>query len=67
MKFAIVASVNGHFFIHAEGYDSADAAKVEYHNYCAALWNAEDVQTAHVAIVNEQLDVVDGYKENIHR
>lgn len=65
--YAIIASVNGGFFIHAEHFNSADAAKIEYHNYCAALWNAEDVQSAHVAIVNEQLDVVDGYKENIHR
>lgn len=65
--YAIIASVNGNFFVHAENYNSVDAAKVEYHNYCAALWNAEDVQRAHVAIVNEQLDVVDGYKENIHR
>lgn len=65
--YAIIASINGSFIVHAEGYTSADAAKVEYHNYCAALWNAEDVQSAHVAIVNEQLDVVDGYKEHIHR
>lgn len=65
--YAIIASVNGKFFVHAENYNSVAAAKVEFHNYCAELWNAEDVETAHVAIVNEQLVVVVGYREHIHR
>ena len=66
MKFAIVKCINGNYFIHAEGYTAIESVKVEYHNLCKTLWNAPDVITAHVMIVNEQLDCVDGYKEYIH-
>lgn len=66
MKFAIVKCINGNYFIHAEGYTVIESAKVEYHNLCRTLWNSPDVITAHVMIVNEQLDCVDGYKEYIH-
>lgn len=66
MKYAIVKCVNGNYFIHAEGYTAIESAKVEYHNLCKTLWNASDVITAHVMIVNEQFDCVEGYKEFIH-
>ena len=32
---------------------------------CQTLWNAPDVLTAEVMIVNEQLECVDGYREYI--
>ena len=41
-------------------------AKTNFHGLCQTLWNAPDVLTAHVAIVDEQLDVVESYKEYIH-
>ena len=50
----------------AEGIKTIEAAKTQYHGRCQTLWNAPDVLSAHVAIVNEQLDVVEGYKEYIH-
>ena len=65
MNYAIIECVNGSFVVRAEGIQSIEAAKVQYHGRCQTLWNATDVQTAYVEIVDEQLDVVDGCKEFI--
>ena len=64
--YAIIENVNGNFFVRAEGITTVEAAKTQFHGRCQALWNAPDVLTAHVAIIDEQLDVVEGYKEFIH-
>lgn len=66
MKYSIIKCINGSFSIHAEGITDIANAKVQFHGLCQTLWNAQDVITAHVAIVDEQLDVVEGYKESIH-
>lgn len=66
MKYAIIKSINGGFSVHAEGFTELEGAKVNFHGLCQTLWNAPDVLTAEVAIVDEQLDVVEGYKEFIH-
>lgn len=66
MTYAIVKCINGSYSIHAEGFADLSSAKVNYHGLCQTLWNAPDVLSAHVAIVDEQLDVVEGYKESIH-
>ena len=66
MKLAIVKCINGNFFIHAEGITAIENAKTQYHGLCQTLWNAPDVISAYVMIVDEQLDVVEGYKEFIH-
>lgn len=66
MKYAIIKCINGNYFIHAEGITELASAKTNYHGLCQTLWNASDVLTAHVAIIDEQLDVVEGYKEYIH-
>ena len=66
MKYAIIKVINGNFFVHAEGFTDLNNAKVSFHGLCQTLWNAPDVITAEVAIVDEQLDVVEGYKEFIH-
>lgn len=65
MKYAIIECVNGNYFIRAEGITSLENAKTQYHARCQALWNAQDVITAHIMIADEQLDVVEGYKEFI--
>lgn len=65
MKYAIIKVVNGNYFIHAEGIADIGTAKVQFHGLCQTLWNASDVVTAYVEIVDEQLDVVEGYKEFI--
>ena len=66
MKYAIIKVVNGNFFIHAEGITDLAAAKTQFHGLCQTLWNAQDVINAFVMIADEQLDVVEGYKEYIH-
>lgn len=66
MKYAILKVINGNYFVHAEGITDLANAKTQYHGLCQMLWNATDVLSAYVEIVNEQLDVVDGYKEYIH-
>ena len=65
MKYAIIKVINGSYSIHAEGFTDIASAKVNYHGLCQTLWNAPDVLKAEVAIVDEQLDVVEGYKEFI--
>ena len=66
MKYAIIKVINSSYSVHAEGYTDVNAAKVAYHGVCQSLWNAQDVTSAMVAIVDENLDVVERYKEYIH-
>lgn len=66
MVYAIIECVNGSYIVRYEGIKTVEAAKTQYHDRCRILWNAPDVITAHVAIVDEQLDIVEGYKEFIH-
>ena len=66
MKFAIVKVINGNYSIHAEGITAIENAKVQFHGLCQTLWNAIDVLTAEVMIVDENLDCVEGYREYIH-
>jgi hypothetical protein len=66
MTYAIIECINGSFFVQAEGLASIEAAKVQYHGRCQTLWNASDVLSAYVMIVDTQLDVVEGCKEYIH-
>ena len=66
MKLAIIKVINGNYFIHAEGIEAIESAKTQFHGLCQALWNAPDVLSAYVMIVDEQLDCVEGYKEFIH-
>ena len=65
MKYAIVKVINGNYSIHAEGITDIVTAKTQFHGLCQTLWNAPDVVTACVMITDENLDVVEGYKEFI--
>lgn len=65
MKYAIIKVINGNYFVHAEGITDVNNAKTQFHGLCQTLWNAPDVQTACVMIADENLDVVEGYKEFI--
>ena len=66
MKLAIIKVINGNYFVHAEGITELSSAKTQFHGLCQTLWNASDVLSAHVMIVDEQLDCVEDYKEYIH-
>ena len=66
MKYAIVKVVNGNYSIHTEGITDIANAKTQFHGLCQTLWNAPDVIAAHVMIVDEQLNAVEGYKEAVY-
>lgn len=65
MKYAIIECANGNYFIRAEGITALESAKTQYHARCQALWNAPDILSACVMIVNEQFDRVGDYRELI--
>lgn len=65
MKYAVISNVNGVFKIESEHGDNLQAAIVNFHNKCAVFWNAPDVITAKVEIVDEALNVVDSKAEYI--
>lgn len=62
--YAVVTCSNGNYSILSEGL-TLQAAKVTYHQTCAAFWNAPDVLLGQVAILNQQLQVVGGFSEQI--
>lgn len=64
MKYAIIKCINGSFTVDTE-HGTLNAARVRFHTVCQTLWNAKDVLTAKVAIVDEQLNCVEGYREYI--
>ena len=64
--FSIIKCVNGTFAIHSEGIATPESAKTQFHGLCQTLWNAPDVITATVMIVDTNLDILEGYKEYIH-
>ena len=65
MKYATIKCSNGSFAIDSEWTDLTKA-KVQFHTVCRTLWNAKDVVTAKVMIVDEQLNCVEDYREYIH-
>lgn len=67
MKFAVLKCINGNFTVHAEGFTDLGKAKGSFHGLCQTLWNADDVQTASVIIVNENFYEVTGYHEIIDK
>lgn len=66
-KFAVIKCINGNFSVHAEGFTDLAKAKVSFHGLCQTLWNADDVITASVIIVNENFYEVTGFHEVIEK
>jgi len=64
-KYSIIKCVNSNFAIHSETTD-LNSAKTQFHGLAQTLWNAPDVLTAKIEIVDEQLNVVEDYREYIH-
>lgn len=65
MNLAVTKVVNGVFSVVSEHGDNKQAAFVAFHNQCMIHWNAGDVATATIAVVDENQDVVEGKKEYI--
>ena len=66
MVYAVVKVSNGSYSIASEGWTDKEKAIVDFLGKAQTLHNASDVQTACVMIVDENLDVVEGYKEYIN-
>ena len=64
MKSYVVQVSNGTMSIVSE-WSNLDQAKRAFHTQCAKLWNAQDVVKATVKLMNESLDVIQGYVEVI--
>lgn len=65
MKYAVIKVVNGNYSIHAEGITDIASAIVQFHGVCQTLWNAQDVTSATIAIIDETLLFVDRYVETV--
>ena len=66
-KYALIKCVNGNFAVQSE-HDTKDAGIIAFFNTSAALWNAPDVITARLNLVDENMYVVEGrYTEWIDR
>lgn len=58
MKYAVIQVSNGNFSIASEWTEKEDKkAFVNLLNIAAALWNAEDVQSGCVAVVDEEMRI----------
>jgi hypothetical protein len=66
MKYSLVTVINGNFKVEAEYQENKQGAFVGFHNKAATLWNASDVITAMVKVVDENLDCVEGKMEYIN-
>lgn len=65
MKYSVIQVINGNYSIYAEGMTDINQAKVSFHGRCQDLWNATDVITGCVVIVDEYLQCVESYREVI--
>lgn len=65
MKYDVVQKVNGNLVIISTWVDDLVAAKAAYHNQCKLLYADKDTTGGVVAILDDNLDVVDGCKEFI--
>lgn len=65
MKYSLITVVNGNFKVESEHGENRQGAFVAFHNICAAFWNAPDVITAMVKVVDENLDCVEKKMEYI--
>ena len=65
MKYSLITVINGNFKVEAEYGGNKQAAFVGFHTKAATLWNAPDVITGMVKIVDENLDCVEGKMEYI--
>jgi hypothetical protein len=64
MKYYVIQSSNGTVSVVSEWTD-LNSAIVAYHDRCKILWNAKDVITGVVILVDSSLNTVGGYREFI--
>ena len=65
MKYDVVQKVDGNLVIQSSWTDDKVGAKQAFHNVCKNLYADKDTTSGVVAILDDNLDVVDGCKEFI--
>lgn len=66
-KLDVVQKVNGNLTIVSTWADNKNGAKQAFHERCKLLYSDPDTTTGIVAILDDNLDVVDGMKEYIDK
>ena len=65
MKYDVVQKVNGNLVIVSSWVDDKNGAKQAFHHQCELLYSDAETTSGVVAILDNNLDVVDGCKEFI--
>ena len=66
-KYDVVQKVNGNLVVVSTWEDNKSGAKKAFHDRCALLYAEAEVTDGVVAILDDNLDVVDGKKEFIKK
>lgn len=66
MNYAVIQFINGAFSVKYEG-QNLESLKYNYHNWLSLLWNDEGAVNGIVQLVDENMDVVEGYMEKINK
>ena len=66
-KYDVVQKVDGNLTVVSTWEDNKNGAKQAFHERCRLLYSDKDVTTGVVAILDDNLDVVDGKKEFINK
>ncbi len=65
MKYDVIQKVNGNIVVVSTWTDNLSGAKKAFHDRCALLYSDAETTSGVVAILDDNLDVVDGMKEFI--
>ena len=66
-KYDVVQKVNGNLVVVSTWDDNKNGAKQSFHDRCKLLYADKDTTTGVVAILDDNLDVVDGKIEYINK
>ena len=66
-KYDVVQKVSGNLVVKSTWEDNLNGAKQDFHNVCKNLYADKDTTSGIVAILDDNLDVVDGMKEYINK
>ena len=67
MKLFVIQTSDGNLTIISEWGDNPTGAKQSYHNQLKNLYADKDTTQAYVAIIDEQLNVYQGFKEYVNK
>lgn len=65
MTYDVIQKVNGSIVVKSSWKDNKTSAKQSFHDTCRLLYADKDTTSGVVAIIDDNLDVVDGCKEFI--